>query len=131
MVNEHHEIPQAAGGVNGPTINICTECHDAVHLCAIKFLAGKKADALAIVNSIFTDKKLANQLIKSAIQYTIKKRDGEIAMEDVEYKINVVLPGTAKKYLQVMAKDMQMGVTKYVTQIVKNMIKKRFPGVKI
>jgi hypothetical protein len=30
-VNNHHVIPQAAGGTDGPTIDICANCHDAVH----------------------------------------------------------------------------------------------------
>lgn len=29
--NSHHIVPQAAGGTDGPTIDICANCHDAVH----------------------------------------------------------------------------------------------------
>jgi len=131
LINEHHIQPQATGGTSGPTIFICTECHDAVHACAVKFLSNKKAEAQAISENIFKNKKLANELVKSVIKYSIRKRDGDINIDDLDYKVVLVLPGSIKKYLEVLAKDSQMGIAKFITNIILNYVKRRFPKVKL
>jgi len=131
LINEHHIQPQATGGTGGPTIFICTECHDALHVCSIKFLSGKAAEAKAISDNIFKNKKLANELVKSIIKYSIRKRDGDINIDDLEYKLVLVFPGTIKKYLEVLAKDSQMGIAKFVTHFITNYIKRQFPNVKL
>lgn len=30
-IHEHHIIPRSAGGINGPTVDLCAVCHNAVH----------------------------------------------------------------------------------------------------
>lgn len=41
IVEHHHVIPQAAGGVDGPTVSICTEHHDKLHQIAVQMKASK------------------------------------------------------------------------------------------
>lgn len=36
--HEHHLIPRAYGGSNGPTVDICNEDHDLLHLLAVKVI---------------------------------------------------------------------------------------------
>jgi len=131
MVEEHHEIPQAAGGSDGSTIQICTECHEAVHLCARKFLSGKGAEAQKIADSVFSNKSLANRLIKSAVQHTLLKRDGKIHEDDLEYKLNLVFPGKIRRYLEVLSKNSRMGINKYITKLITDHIKSSFPKTKL
>ena len=40
----HHVIPRAAGGSNGPVVDICNEDHDLTHRLAEKALGGKLTD---------------------------------------------------------------------------------------
>ena len=35
-LNNHHVIPQAYGGVNGPQVTLCAVCHSKVHATALK-----------------------------------------------------------------------------------------------
>jgi len=130
LINAHHIIPQAAGGSAGPVINICAQCHDGIHQCAIKVLAGKSAEANHIADNIFSNKKLAYDLIQSIVQSTLKKREGQISEKDFDYKLLLVFPGHSKKYLKILAKDAGMSIVNYVTELTIREIKKRFPDFK-
>ena len=130
LVNGHHIIPQAAGGSAGPVINICAQCHDGIHQCAIKVLAGKSAEANYIADSMFVNKKLAYDLIQSIVQSTLKKREGQVSENDFDYKLLLVFSGSAKKYLKILAKDSKMSIVNYVTGLIIREIKKRFPDFK-
>lgn len=44
--NEHHIIPQAYGGVDGPTVSLCSSHHDLLHLIALRLISGKGHDDL-------------------------------------------------------------------------------------
>lgn len=37
-LHDHHVIPQAAGGRDGPQVRICSDCHNAIHDAADKGL---------------------------------------------------------------------------------------------
>lgn len=39
--NDHHIVPKAAGGVDGPQVSLCSDHHDALHKIALR-LAAKK-----------------------------------------------------------------------------------------
>lgn len=128
LVNSHHIVPQAAGGSSGPVIDVCAQCHDGIHQCAIKVLAGKSAEANHIADNMFTNKKLAYDLIQSVVQATLKKREGQVSEKDFDYKLLLVFPGTSKKYLKILAKEARMSIVNYVTELIMREIRKRFKG---
>jgi hypothetical protein len=39
--NDHHIVPKAAGGIDGPLVSLCSDHHDALHKIALR-LAAKK-----------------------------------------------------------------------------------------
>lgn len=39
--NEHHIVPRAAGGANGPTVSLCSDHHDALHKIALRMSSKK------------------------------------------------------------------------------------------
>jgi hypothetical protein len=41
MIDEHHVWPQAAGGENGPTVDLCSSCHSGIHRAALNLLSKK------------------------------------------------------------------------------------------
>lgn len=38
--NEHHVVPRAYGGENGPTVTLCSADHDLLHALATRLIAG-------------------------------------------------------------------------------------------
>lgn len=130
LVNEHHIIPQAAGGSTGPTIYICAMCHDGLHQCAIKVLAGNTAEANHIADNLFSDKKLAQRLIESIVQFTLKKKEGQVSEDILNYKLMLVVPGSWKKYIKILAKDSKTSIVNYIMNLIFREIKKNFPNFK-
>jgi hypothetical protein len=41
---EHHVLPRASGGIDGPTVDLCGTCHQTVHDAAKRMSKGKPAD---------------------------------------------------------------------------------------
>jgi hypothetical protein len=39
--NEHHIVPKAAGGVDGPQVSLCSDHHDSLHKIALRMAAKK------------------------------------------------------------------------------------------
>lgn len=38
-IEEHHIVPRFAGGEDGPTVNLCADCHAGIHRQALNLLA--------------------------------------------------------------------------------------------
>lgn len=47
--NDHHVIPRAYGGTDGPTVSLCSADHDMLHLLAQKIISGKDSEAHALL----------------------------------------------------------------------------------
>jgi len=127
LIEEHHEIPRAAGGEGGPTIFICSECHKALHACAQKILARNGTEATQIAQATFKNQAKAKELIKSIVASTLKKRDGRIPDEQVPYRLTLVFPGPMRRYLEVLAKDTRRSIVEYAQQIIIQHICNQFP----
>jgi len=130
IIHEHHEIPRATGGTSGPTIFLCGECHEAVHTCARRVLSGKGIIAQDIAKATFKNQALAQDLIKSIVVHTLRKKEGKIPDKLLEYKMTLVLPGEVRRYIEVLSKDNRTSMMNYVTNLVLTHIKKKFPSVK-
>lgn len=50
--NDHHVIPRAYGGTDGPTVALCSADHDLLHLIAQKIISGKAPEAQALLNRV-------------------------------------------------------------------------------
>lgn len=44
--NQHHVIPQAYGGVDGPQVSLCSSHHDLLHFIALRLIVGNGYDDL-------------------------------------------------------------------------------------
>ena len=42
--DEHHIVPQNAGGTDGPTVSLCANCHNAIHVAARRMRSGKSGE---------------------------------------------------------------------------------------
>ena len=47
VMNEHHVIPQACGGAEGPTVILCPTCHDTLHAHALHLVTAMKTNRRA------------------------------------------------------------------------------------
>lgn len=50
--NDHHVIPRALGGADGPTVPLCSADHDLLHLVAQKVVSCKMQEAHALLNRV-------------------------------------------------------------------------------
>lgn len=65
--NEHHVIPRAYGGVDGPTVSLCSADHDMLHLLAQKLIASKDGEAEAILRRVEQQSVLRLQYLATRI----------------------------------------------------------------
>lgn len=75
--HEHHIIPQAYGGRNGPLVSLCTNHHNLLHELADKMIWNKKGEAATLVNSV--DAPFRERLLYLAtrvlLAYNLTKED--------------------------------------------------------
>lgn len=55
--HEHHIIPRAAGGIDGPTVSLCDTHHQLLHKVAVRLIDGKEYFDL-LTRDVERDKKL-------------------------------------------------------------------------
>lgn len=55
--NEHHIVPRASGGVEGPTVTLCADHHTLLHHIATRLITGKEYFDL-LTHDVEKDKKL-------------------------------------------------------------------------
>lgn len=78
-LHEHHVIPQANGGTNGPTVMLCAEHHNMIHKVAVKILTlirnGKEPEFTWPANHGDTNiaKYLVGEIVTSTLSTKTKK----------------------------------------------------------
>jgi hypothetical protein len=68
--HEHHIIPRAYGGSNGPLCSLCTNHHNLLHELATYIIAGKQAEARSLLATLPPAVKprlasLANSIVRA------------------------------------------------------------------
>lgn len=130
LIEEHHEIPRASGGISGPTIMLCSECHKSIHLCARKILAHKGSEIYEITKS-FYNKSLAKDLIKSIVVNSLRKLEGKIPDKELTYTVTLEFPGKIRRFLEILCKDNKQSIKKFLENIILNYINNKFPNNKL
>jgi hypothetical protein len=72
-VQEHHLIPQAAGGITGPVVPLCANHHQAIHHVALSVISKNSKQT----DKIFTDEQMirAKPLINFIVIFMQRARD--------------------------------------------------------
>lgn len=98
-LHRHHVIPQAFGGVNGPTVELCTNDHNLLHSVAV-CMTGKKPYGHLIAD-LETEHKTQILWLASrvAIAYEATKND-----PNKRVTVTVVLPAKLAKKLDDLMK---------------------------
>lgn len=76
-LHEHHVTPQACGGTNGPTVMLCAEHHNMIHMAAIKICTairnGKEPEFIWPANH--GDSNVARYLVGEIVKATLNAKD--------------------------------------------------------
>lgn len=77
VIHEHHVIPQACGGRDGPTVDICAEHHNMIHVMAVKMATamrhGKMPEFIWPTNH--GDGNVAKYLVGEIVKATLQSKD--------------------------------------------------------
>ncbi len=99
--NEHHIVPRANGGLHGPTVMLCSECHDTLHQIATNLMSANslkslrdlaKAETLLLSLNIglLGNKEFMRWLVSRVVVSTL------IVADDPNKKTTISFPLTAK-----------------------------------
>lgn len=90
-LHEHHIIPQAYGGVDGPTVTLCATCHNGVHHVAdgreeMKptswSIQERLSRGMGLVNAIVHARILASKSTNKRVIVTLELSANEATMLD-------------------------------------------------
>lgn len=97
--NTHHIIPQAYGGVDGPTVSLCTSHHDLLHFIALRLISGKTYQDLTrdLSTSEFQRIMYLASRIRLAAQYSKNDPNKKIVIPlKINNQLNTMLSEIAK-----------------------------------
>lgn len=91
-LHSHHVVPQAYGGVGGPEVDLCGDCHTNVHAHAIAILSFKRNGKNKVKNfwrtaeEEDTARPLVAQIVNAALNYRgIKQFKMITTLDEVTY----------------------------------------------
>jgi hypothetical protein len=135
---QHHTIPRAAGGRDGPTVSLCAGCHHDLHRVADMLQHGRAGLASDSVSLRFPDDRGARErlltLARTVAEYMVLKRDGRVQSGE-PLRVVVELPVDIKLAAQVIAHDhrgptgRRLGLARWIAALVKTEVYSRYPGL--
>lgn len=145
LLNEHHVIPQAAGGSDEQSnkYNLCTGCHQSLHMVSFALMNPKKSGSTNdILMSLFPDSPSKRQKVFELARFVakafIEKKESKKPKDEFsEDQIIISLPYKYKKLLQLAAGEninpktnRPLGLSSYLKIILCEHLKKKFPLLK-
>ena len=102
-LHHHHVIPQAFGGVDGPQVPLCGDCHTSIHAHALALLAFKRSGGKSKVKQFWQTEDLeqralplVSKIVEAALNYSGSK----------EYKMVCALDTETYNCLKFLKKDL-------------------------
>lgn len=132
---EHHVIPQAAGGTAGPTHQLCAGCHANLHRLSDMLLGGRAGWAEDSAAMLYPDPEVRDRmfaLAKTATEYMVAKRDG-VVQDRRPARLMIELPLKVKLAAQMIAHEhsgtqgRKLGLAAWVAALVKAEVYRRYP----
>jgi hypothetical protein len=132
---EHHVVPQAAGGKDGETRQLCAGCHHNLHRLADMLLGGKASmaeDSAAIAYPDGAVRARAFDLAKLVVEAMTLKRDGKM---DLGHPVHlmIALPPQIKLAAQVLANECRgptgrrLGLARWISGLVIREVLRHYP----
>lgn len=135
---QHHVIPQAAGGKDGQKVQLCSGCHANLHRLADMMCSGKAGlaeDSAAIAYPDPKTRERAFALAKTVVEYMVLKRDGKVET-DQPCRVMIELPIPVKLAAQMIANDhrgpkgRKLGLATWIAALVKAEVYRRYPHLR-
>lgn len=136
---DHHETPQAAGGVAGPIADLCAGCHHNLHRVADMLTTKRAALAEDSVLIMYPNDPGARDrifaLAKVVCEFMALKADGKIDL-DTPLKVMIELPPAIKLAAQMIANDhrgptgRKLGLSTWISAMVKKEVYDRYPHLR-
>jgi len=136
---EHHEIPQAAGGRTGPVASLCANCHHNLHRVADMLMsnrAGLAEDSVAIMYADPGTRERLFALANITVEFLTLKKDGKLE-GDEPVSVMIELPPQIKLAAQVIANDhrgatgRKLGLATWISSLVKREVYAKYPHLKV
>lgn len=132
---QHHVVPQAAGGTDGQTVQLCPGCHSNLHRLADMMVGGRAGLAEDSAEIAYPDARIrarAFALAKTVAEYMVLKRDGAVD-SGRPARLMIELPIPVKLAAQMIANEHQgqrgrpLGLATWVAALVKREVYQRYP----
>lgn len=132
---EHHVVPQAAGGTDGQTVQLCSGCHHNLHRLADMMVGGRAGLAEDSAEIAYPDARIrarAFALAKTAAEYMVLKRDGAVD-SGRPARVMIELPVDVKLAAQMIAnehrnqKGRRLGLATWIAALVKREVYRQYP----
>jgi len=132
---QHHVVPQAAGGRDGATVQLCSGCHANLHRLADMMMGGNAGLADDSANIAYPDRRIRERaftLAKTIVEYMVLKRDGKV---DASHPVRIMieLPIPIKLAAQMIANEhrgptgRRLGLASWIAALVKQAVYQRYP----
>ena len=140
FVQQHHEIPRAADGHQGPKVDLCAGCHQSLHRVVDMLMSSKRAGlAEDSVRIMYPDQPEARErmfaLAQTVVEYMTLKRDGKIDTK-APVRVMIELPPEVKLAAQMIANDhrgptgRRLGLATWIASLVKREVYDRYPNLR-
>lgn len=95
--HEHHIVPRAYGGSNGPLCSVCTNHHNLLHELALSIIGGKSSVTESILDSIDGNNQV---LIRSRLLYLATRivRAYKLTKHDPNKRGKVIITLTGEQH---------------------------------
>jgi hypothetical protein len=132
---QHHVVPQAAGGTDGQTVQLCSGCHHNLHRLADLMVGGRAGLAEDSAEIAYPDARIrarAFALAKTVAEYMVLKRDGAVD-SGRPARVMIELPIPVKLAAQMIANEHRgqrgrpLGLATWVAALVKREVYQRYP----
>jgi len=143
FAQEHHPVPQAAGGTDMGTVPLCASCHANIHSIATMLQGPRASMAEDTVRTFYANNTAGVQaclkLAGEAARWMTLKKTGQLkpvqAHEDVE--LIVTVPAAVKRALILLGRDARdpatqkrLGLAGAVRAILIRYVVDKFPALK-
>lgn len=123
--NQHHVVPQANGGTDGPTVSLCSAHHDLLHAVATQVLANKPFEHLlgSLTGTVQAAK--IHYLASVVVNSTVAVADDP----NKPAQLTLSLSGAERAKLRRLADLNKLSMANVLIALLNNEYQRRFPRV--
>ena len=122
VLHEHHVTPQACGGTDGPTVILCAEHHNMIHMAAVKLATairnGKEPEFVWPANH--GKSEVARYLVGEIVKATLNSKDKK-------YKVTLEFDQLQRDMLDLLKHELGVtSITKAIYSCLDQVFRARF-----